>query len=437
MSRQLTLSLMLGIATGLACMAGGRAAAEGDDWPQFRGPTGDGVSTGKGVPLSWSESESIAWKVAVPGRGRSSPVILGNRIWLTTAIEQNLQRKRIGPDDMQVADRVSLGVVCLNRADGQLLWQVTLFEVEKPIPVHWLNSWATPTPVVEPGRVYCDFGTMGTGCVDAESGKVLWTQRLPIDHMVGPGSSPILYKDLLILVRDGIDKQYVTALDTKTGQAAWKADRPPLQARADMKKAFSTPLLIEAGGGTQMVAVGAQWAVSYDPATGKENWRVRHGMGFSLAPRPLFGNGLAYICTGCMVPQLWAIRVDGQGDVTKTHVAWKVDNQPIPVMSTPILVGKEVYSVSDNGVAICFDALTGQVQWTVRLPGAYLASPVYADGRLYFIAQDGRTTVLKAGRQLEKLAESKLDGIVTASPALVGDALFLRTDTHLYCIANR
>jgi len=423
--------LMTGV--GLAAIAGAD-----DVWPQFRGPGGDGVSTARGVPLSWSEGENIAWRTAVPGRGRSSPVVLGDRIWLTTAVEKNVVRKRVGPDDCQVADHVSLGAVCLERASGKILWHVTLFGVEKPTHVHWFNSWATPTPVIEPGRLYCDFGEFGTACLDAESGKVLWTQRLPIDHMVGPGSSPILYKGLLVLVRDGCDVQYVTALDKASGKEAWKTPRPPLlNARPDMKKAFSTPLLIEVGGATQMVAVGAQWAVAYEPATGREVWRLKHSMGWSLAPRPLFGNGLLYICTGCPVGHLLAIRPDGQGDVTKTHAAWKVADQPIPTMASPILVGKELYAVSDDGVVNCFDALTGQGVWRCRLPGRYLSSPVYAEGRLYFTSLDGRTTVLKAGREMEKLGESKLDGTVAASPAFVGNTILLRSDTHICCIAGK
>jgi len=419
----------------LAALAGPTRA--GEDWPQFRGPTGDGVSAAKGVPLAWSASQNIAWKVPVPGRGRSSPVILGDRIWLTTAVEQGLRQTRFGPEDVHLADHVSLGAVCLDPRDGRCLGQVTLFEVDKPARVHTLNSFATPTPVAEPGRVYCDFGAMGTACIDAETAKVLWTQRLAIDHLVGPGSSPILYKDLLILPRDGCDAQFVAALDKKTGQVAWKTNRPPINARVDMRKSFSTPLVIEAEGRTQMVAVGTYWAVSYDPATGQEIWRVRHGTGYCIAPRPVYGNGMVYICTGCDVAQLWALRVDGRGDVTATHVAWKTADEPIPILSSPILVGKELYSVSDKGAALCFDALTGQVLWRCRLPGTYLASPVFADGRLYFFGRDGRTTVLRAGRQLEKLAENKLDGVVTASPAIVAGALFLRTDSHLYCIANK
>jgi outer membrane protein assembly factor BamB len=203
-----------------------------------------------------------------------------------------------------------------------------------------------------------------------------------------------------------------------------------------MKKAFSTPLVVEAGGKTQMIAVGAHWAVGYDPATGKEIWRVRHGNGFSLAPRPVYGNGLTYICTGCLVAQLWAIRVDGQADVTGTHVAWKATEQ-IPILSSPILVGNEVYTISDQGRIQCFDAATGEGLWKHMAAGQYLASPASAEGRLYFFARDGKTTVLRAGRQLEKLAENKLDGPVSATPAFVGGTILVRTEGRLYCLSGK
>jgi len=417
-------------------VASASAAAAPDDWPQFRGPSGDGVSAAKDPPLTWSESQNILWKVPLPGRGQSSPVVLGDRIWLTTAIEQGLRPTKLGPEDAQIADHVSLAAVCLDRRDGTCLGQVIIFEIDKPPLVHALNSYATPTPVVEPRRLYCDFGAMGTGAVDTETRKVLWTERLPVDHLVGPGSSPIVYKDLLILVRDGCDAQFVAALDKNTGKVAWKTDRPPIQARSDMRKAFSTPLIIDAGGATQMVAVGAHWVVSYDPATGRQIWHVRHGKGYSLAPRPVYGNGMVYIDTGCEVAQLWAIRVDGQGDVTDTHVAWKA-TENVPILSSPLLVGKELYFTNDTGAVSCLDALTGQLLWRGRAPGMQMASPVYAAGRLYFFGRDGRTTVLRAGRQLEKLAENRLEGLVSASPAFAGNTILLRTDTHLYCIGNK
>lgn len=406
------------------------------NWPQFRGPTGDGLAAGAAPPVHWSETENIRWKVALPGRGRSSPVLLGDRIWLTFALERGVTRTRVEGDDCVLAEHVSLGAMCLDSASGKRLWQVILYEVDKPDRVHWLNSWATPTPVVEPGRLYCDFGTFGTACLDSQTGNVVWKQQVAVDHQVGPGSSPILHQDLLVLVRDGRDAQYVAALDRKTGQPAWRTDRPKIQAKiGNLKKSFSTPLVIEAVGKIQMVVPGAEWVVSYDPLSGKEIWRVRHGKGFSLASRPVFGHGLVYISTGAMPPQLLAIRVDGQGDVTETHVAWKAKNN-IPLMSSPILVGKEIYMVSDAGIASCLDALTGELRWRERLGGKFLASPVCAANRLYFVNDEAQTSVLAVGASFQRLAENTLSGVVVATPAIVGRAIFLRTDAHLYRIES-
>lgn len=400
-------------------------------WPQFRGPRGDGLATAD-PPLEWNATKHVKWKTAVPGRGRSSPVVLGDRIWMTAAREQGVRRTRIDSDDMQVAEHVRLAAVCLARADGRLLFERELFDVDRPAPVHWLNSWATPTPVVDGDRLYCDFGAFGTACVDAQSGKLLWKCRLVVDHQVGPGSSPVVYGNRLIVVRDGTDHQYVAALDVQTGATLWKTNRPPVVADlGNYKKAFSTPLIVETAGRTQLVVPGPQWFVSYDPVSGKELWRVHHGKGFSLAARPVFGHGMVYLCTGAIRPELWAIRVDGQGDVTETHVAWKVKGA-IPVMSSPILVGDRLYCVTDAGIASCWDARTGKPQWRERLEGSYQASPLCAGQRLYFFNRDGLTTVVRAGDQFARLAENQLDGPLVATPAMVERSVFVRTDSHLY-----
>lgn len=254
---------------------------------------------------------------------------------------------------------------------------------------------------------------------------------------MGPGSSPILHGGLLILVRDGRDQQYVTALDPKTGETVWKTDRSPIRATTgDFKKSFSTPLVIEAAGRTQMVVPGAQWIVSYDPATGKEIWRVDDGNGFSAAPRPVFGHGLVYACTGNAGgrPQLWAIRPDGQGDVTATHVAWKL-NAGIPMMPSPVLVGQRIYIPDDDGLVACVDALTGKILGKHRLGENQCASPVAAEGRIYFFGQEGTAVVLRAGKDMERLAENRLDGgPLFASPAFTEGTIYLRTDRFLYCI---
>jgi hypothetical protein len=408
------------------------------DWPRFRGPTGDGVASKEAdPPLDWSETKNVAWKTPLPGRGRSSPVLSGGRIFLTTALERGVERKRIGPDDMQTAEHVALGALCLDAADGKILWQSPLLQVDRPEPVHWLSSWATPTPVAADGRVYFDFGTYGTWCLDPVTGKTLWAKRLPLDHQVGPGSSPAVVGDRLILVRDGRDVQCVTALHAKTGEVAWETARPPIQAGSgNAKKSFSSPLEIRVGDRLQVVAAGPHWVASYDPASGRELWRLRHGTGWSIGTVPVFGHGTVYAGTGCMKPNLVAIRADGEGDVTSTHLAWR-SQTGVPVMSSPVLAGDLLFWVSDGGIVTCADARSGDVRWQERLKGDHLASPILAAGRLYFFGKDGKAAVLKAGPAAERLGEGRVEGLVTATPAAVGKALYVRTDTHLYRIEAR
>jgi outer membrane protein assembly factor BamB len=430
-----TMFVFLGVSC-LWLMVVGNVPAASLDWPQFRGPLGNGLSPQANPPMLWSETTNVVWKVPLPGRGRSSPILQGKCIWLTAAIEQGVVRTRIGSDDMQKATHVTLLALCLDRETGKTLWQTQLYDVPNPDPVHWLNSWSTPTPTVEAGRLYCDFGTFGTACLNAQNGQVLWKQQLRCDHQVGPGSSPVLWHDSLVLVRDGRDAQYVTALDKNTGKTLWKTERPPIVANsANVKKSFSTPLVIEADGQEQMVVPGPHWLVSYNPASGKELWRVRHGNNFSIGSRPVFGHGMIYYSTGCMKAQLWAVRVNGQGDVSDTHVVWKA-LRVVPVMSSPILVGEEIYWVSDDSMATCADAKTGQVHWQERFGGSFLASPIATAGRLYFFRQDAKTFVVKPGKHLERLAENLLTGNLVGTPAVDERSFYLRTDTHLYCIRN-
>ena len=420
--------------------AGGSRIAP-DDWPQFRGPRGDGLSTAVDLPLTWSETKNITWKRAVAGRGLSSPVVLGGRIWMTTALEtaatneekakQLTGRKYKGA--LAVAMTISLRVLGFDRKTGKLLHNVEVFRVNGPDPIDKRNSYASPTPVAEPGRVYCDFGTYGTVCLDSSTGKIIWKRRLPIDHQVGPGSSPILCDDLLVLVRDGRDAQYVTALKKQTGKTVWKTNRPPIDSDNEFKKGFSSPLLFKADGRRQIVVPGAKWVVSYDPPTGKQLWQVEYGKGYSNVPTPVFGHGLAFVCTDFPGNQLWAIRVNGRGDVTGSHVVWKMKKQ-MPKKTSPLLVGGEIYTVSDGGVATCLDGRTGASLWTRRIGGNYAASPVCAEGRIYYFSEEGKTTVIRSGRKLKTLAENHLKGRVMASPAVAARAIFLRTDTHLYRI---
>lgn len=415
----------------------GASAGSEFDWPQFRGPRGDGSSLARNVPVTWSETNNLVWKAGVPGRGRSSPVVLGENIWLTFAVEKNTRRERIGPDDMQTTEHITLEVVYLDRAEGKIQWRTKLFEVENPDPVHWFNSWATPTPVIEPDRLYCEFGTFGTAALHPKTGEVIWKTRLPLDHQVGPGSSPVIYENLLILVRDGRDAQYVAALDKETGRQVWRTERPPINAsNPNLKKSFVTPLLVSHGGRTQLISPGAHWVVSYEPSTGKGLWRARHGNGFSIGSCPVFGDGKAFFSTGCMRPELWAIRADGEGDVTATHAEWKSTRQ-VPIMSSPVLLDNQLYWTSDDGIANCTDVRSGEVHWQERMNQQHLASPLLAEGRIYFFGKGGKTTVLQAGKQFERLAENLLEGDVVATPAIVDGTIFLRTDTHLYRIGKQ
>ncbi|MCL4203777.1 MAG: PQQ-binding-like beta-propeller repeat protein [Pirellulaceae bacterium] len=429
------------LAAALLLMSPTRGAA--DDWPQFRGPGGQGHAQTDAAPLQWSESEHIRWKTPIEGRAWSSPVVLGDRIWLTTAIETPAapEQLRAALDQIgmpvpspHLASRVLLKAVEVDRQSGRVLRDILLFDIDRPVIVCSTNSYASPTPVVEADRLYCDFGTLGTVCLDTSSGNASWTRRLEIEHQVGPGSSPLIHGDLLVLVRDGCDRQYVTALDKHTGRTVWTADRPPMATSvAVYRKAFSTPLVIEHDGTEQLVIPGAQWMVAYEPATGRELWRVDTGPTFSNSARPVYANGLVFCGTAYGGSFLLAIRPDGQGDVTQTHVAWQTQRS-VPKRSSPLVVDGHLYMVADNGIATCLDASSGSEHWTERLGGSFSAAPVAAAGRIYLFSEDGTTTVIQPGTPFRQLAANKLDGRIMATPAFVDSSIFLRTDTHLYRI---
>ena len=406
------------------------------DWPEFRGPWANGHASApgdarpRGLPLRWSETESVRWKAAIPQRGWSTPVVMGGRVWLTTATK--------GGHDFFA--------ICVDAATGRIRLNQKLFHADEPEPLgNNVNAYASPSPAIEQGRVYIHFGSYGTACLDAETGKVLWQRRdLPCRHYRGPGSSVILFEQLLILTMDGVDQQYLVALDKTSGRTVWKTGRSTVwhdldaqgrpKREGDFRKAFSTPLVIDVGGQPQMISPGSTCAFAYDPRTGKELWKVRHGAHTAVL-RPVFGQGLVVFCTGLGGPQLWAVRPDGRGDVTDTHVAWKV-RRDVPKTPSPLVVDGLLYMVSDNGVATCLELATGKPVWRERIGGNHLASPLYADGRIYLFSQRGTATVLRAGRRYEVLATNALDSGLMASPAVSGKALLLRTRTHLYRIES-
>ena len=397
-------------------------------WPQFRGPDGVGTSAAKTLPLTWSEETNVRWKTAIHGRGWSSPVVLENQIWLTTATENGR----------------ALHAIAVDRDSGQIAHDVKLFHVERPQYAHPFNSYASPTPVIEPGRVYMTFGSPGTAAIDTRSGMVLWQRRdLECNHFRGAGSSPILFERLLIMHFDGSDVQYLVALDKNTGQTVWRTNRSidfkdlgpdgKPQAQGDFRKAFATPHIVMVDGKPVLVSIGSKATYGYDPRTGRELWRIEERDNHSGSTRPVAGHGLVFYPTGFAVGQLLAVRPDGNGNVTDTHVVWRV-TQGVPKKPSLLLLGDLLFMINDVGIVSCLEARTGEVLWKARLEGTYSASPVSAAGRVYVFSEDGKTIVLESGRRFKILAENRLDDGFMASPAIDGNALILRTRSHLYRI---
>jgi outer membrane protein assembly factor BamB len=444
MQRSQAMGPLTFIAGLLVCLVASVGTCE-QSWPQFRGPGGQGRTDESALPLRWSESEGVVWKTALPGRGWSSPVVANGRIWVTTAEEraptpEELERlkKAIGANpmanQMNAAAAVTLSALELDLATGSLVRQVKLFDVDSPPAIHGLNSYASPTPAIVGGRIICHFGAMGTACVDAATGEVLWRKRLEIDHIVGPGSSPVVYQGIVILTCDGGDKQFIAALDVETGEPVWQVDRPPIRIdNPDMRKAYCTPLVITVDGRDQAVIPGAQWFISYDPRNGQEIWRVDHGGGFSNVPAPIFDGERVFLDTGFGRAQLWAVHVKGVQQGSEPPVEWR-HAQQMPTMPSPVVSDGRIFVISDGGVASCLDAATGKVVWRERVPGQYSASPILGAGRVYFSNHDGRTTVVATGDKFEVLAENQLDGKHMASPAVVQGELILRTDASIYRI---
>jgi len=414
----------------LACV---RPAA-GGDWPEMRGPSRDGhVQTASdtnpaGFPLHWSETNNVQWKTEIPFRGWSTPVIMNGKIWLTTATE----------------DGHDFYALCLDAGTGKITVNKKLFHADNPEPLgNGVNSYATPSPVIEPGRVYVHFGSYGTACLDTATAKVLWQRTdLPCRHYRGPSSSPILWENLLIITMDGVDLHYTVALDKKTGKTVWKTNRSAVWNDADvpgervklgdLRKAHSTPIVVTNAGQPLLLSAGAKAFYAYDPRNGHEIWKVRT-TDYSPAPRPLFEHGIAYFISGMSKTELTAVKVDGHGDVTDTHVAWRLKTH-IGKFSSPILVDGLIYSAAAESFLTCVDAAAGEVVWTERIGGSYEASPIYADGRLYFFNQEGLATVIKPGRTCDVLATNTLDDGLMACPSVAGKAFYIRTKTHLYRI---
>ena len=401
-------------------------SAAADHWPQFRGPTGDGHSDAKNLPVTFGETDHVKWKTEVHGKAWSSPVIWKNQIWLTTA----------------TVDGKELSVVSLDKETGAILRDTVIFRIAEPQFCHVFNSYASPTPVIEEGRVYVTFGSPGTACLDTATGAVLWERTdFVCNHFRAAGSSPILHGDLLLMHFDGSDFQFVVALDKKTGRTVWKTDRSidfkdldaegnPL-AQGDLRKGFSTPQIILQDGRPVILSSGAKAHYVYDPATGVEISRLEERAQHSASSRPVVAHGMVYLQTGFSKGQLLAVKLGGKGLLDDTQIVWR-EKKNVPNKPSILAIDDLIFMVDDGGIASCLDAMTGAEVWRERVPGSYSASPLFAAGRIYLFSDAGHVTVLEPGRTFTKLAENKFESGFMASPAVSGNALFLRTRTHLY-----
>lgn len=397
------------------------SAVPAGDWPQFRGQEGNGHSSSP-APTTWSETENIAWKIPIRGTGHSSPVVFGGQVWLTTANE----------------DGKTLFAICIDAGSGKTIHDLKIFEVDAPQHIHANSSHASPTPVIEEGRVYLHFGSYGTACVDTRSGKTLWTRRdLIVDHRHGPASSPILIDDLLVLQFDGMDQQFMITLNKRTGKTAWrkKRDIQYNSENGERKKSFCTPLLIEHQGATQLVTTAARSAIAYDPRNGSVIWRVRFN-GDSATARPIYAEKTLFITTSCVDAKLLAIRPDERGDITDSGVLW-TQNKGIPQRPSPLFIDGLLYGIHDTGVLTCRDPKTGDAIWRQRLGGNFAASPVYAGGLIYIPSDAGITHVIRPGRKFDSVSENELDDGGYASPAVANGSMFLRTQKHLYRLTDQ
>ncbi len=430
------------LAICLCLLAKTNSCSANEKWTQFRGTDSSGIaSESASPPVQWDLKRQIVWEAEVPGVGWSSPVYDAGRIWLTSAITtpatpEQIEKKKQGVEYARiktVAASVELRVICLELASGKILHDLMMAKIDDPELINPMNSYASPTAAIANGRVIIHFGNYGTWCLDAASGEPLWKKTFVVDHSVGPGSSPIIFNDKVILVCDGIDQQFVVAVNLETGEEAWRTNRPPMRAPSgEQQKAYCTPTLINVNGRDQAIIPTAQWIVSYDPDSGEELWRADHGNGFSVTPMATFESGLVIFSTGYGRTQFVAVDPTGSGDVTETHIRWRARNAP--TMPSFIGSGGRIYAIADDGIMVCLDAKTGEVLERKRIGGNFSASPLLAAGNLYLSSREGTVSVIHCSDGLETVATNKFESPILASPAVVGDDLLIRTEKKLYRI---
>ncbi len=417
------ISLILSL-TALILASGNIADAQDGNWTHFRGNDLSAISDVSKAPLKWSDDSGFRWKTEIPGKGWSSPVVLGNQVWVTTATE----------------DGSELYAVCLDYQTGRIIHNIKVFTPEKPLRKHSINSFATPTPCIEKNFVYVHYGSMGTACINTNTGAVVWTRTdLKCEHVQGPASSPVIYRNLLILHYEGTDVRFIVGLDKATGKTVWKTDRPeepyvPLPKIGT--KAYVTPLILNVRGRDQLISNGSAVCIAYEPLTGKEIWRVIRGAE-STVSMPFTENGIVYFYTGFMIDtdgtqfsELLAVNPDGKGDITRSNIVWRKRTEPMQLL-TPVIRNGLIYTVDTKNIMTCIDAATGTDIWSARQRANFNASPVFAAGNIYFFSIRGDGLIIKPGRKYEVVAENQLSDQIWATPAFVRNAMIIRTDKYI------
>ncbi|MBN2807417.1 MAG: PQQ-binding-like beta-propeller repeat protein [Prolixibacteraceae bacterium] len=423
------LGKVISIATVVWIVSFFSAMAGENNWTHFRGSRLDGISS-QSVPTIWNDSTNILWQVPVAGKGWSSPVIFDQQLWISTASH----------------DGKKMSAVCLNTLSGAIIFDIELFYSDTIYSIHATNSYATPTPSIEEGFVYVHFGATGTACIDTKNGQLVWQRTdLKCEHVQGPGSSPIIYKNLLILHMEGTDVQYLVALDKKTGETVWQTYRPEsiYEKLAPIgRKAYITPIIVNVNGHDLLISNGSAMCAAYNPETGEEIWRIVQGEDSSVS-MPFSENGTVFFYTGFVTnsddekhAELLAVNPNGNGDLTQSNILWRFQS-PILQLLTPVMKDGLIYTIDTRNVLYCIDAKTGAEIYSLKRRQKYNSSPVYANGYIYFTSVKGETLVLKAGKDLQIVAENKLPGQVYATPAIAQHSIFIRTDSHLYCIGQK
>ena len=417
MKQSTTAISVLWLAISLVCLT--NIVSAEDSWRQLRGDNQGHAAAGIKLVSKWSETNNVVWKTDIPGAGWSSPVILDNEVWLTTCVEKDK----------------SLRAICIEKDSGKIRVDVEVFKPRKLIEKHARNSHATPTPVIDDSSVYVHFGSYGTAALDRKTGEIKWkNQKTVIDHQWGPGSSPVLVDDLLVFNCDGRDVRYVIALDTKTGKRAWKTDRTVKITKGPFfEKSFSTPAVTSLDGQRVLLTAGANQFSSLVPTSGKENWSQEF-FGYAGVAAPIVANGLAFVASGYGDISLMAVQLDKSEDRKPGELVWTIKRN-VPIIPTPIVLGSELYMVSDDGILSCVDSASGKYHWRKRLKGGYAASVTYGDNKLFLPNDKGEVTVVSPSREkCQIIATNRLNGNIQATPALVDDSLFFRTQSSLYRI---